>query len=114
MKKILSFLALLLTPAAVWATDLTGTQTYSGMITAVAPGYYGQVGVDLADGWTCHGNRQVILQSSNPRYNEILAVLITAQATQQSVKLYAIPSNATFLNGYCTIDEAAIGNFSAW
>lgn len=113
MKKIASLLALLLTPAAAWSADLTGAQTYSGTISAVVPGYYGQVGVDLADGWTCQGNRQVILQTSNPRYNEIVAVLITAQATQQTVKFYALASNPG-QNGYCTIGEAALGNFSAW
>lgn len=95
------------------AADLTGQQSYFGTINAVAPGFYGHTGVELVDGMSCRGRRQVILLTSNPRYADILALLLTAQASRTGVKLYAIAAQPD-LGGFCTIGEAALGNFSVW
>ena len=40
-------------------------------------------------------------------------MLLTAQTTNTNVKLHAIAGNVDG-NGFCTISEAALGNFSAW
>lgn len=98
---------------AAQADDFTGERSYYGTINAVAPGFYGHTGVEMTEGSTCKGRRQLILLTSNPRYNDILALLLTAQASKTSVTLCSIGKNVES-NGYCTIGEASLGNFSLW
>lgn len=100
-------------PAIASAADLTGMASYYGPVTAVAPGFYGHVGVEMADGTTCRGRRQLILLTSNPHYTDILSLLLTAQASHANVKFYA-PASQQDTAGFCTIGEAAIGNFTPW
>jgi hypothetical protein len=108
---MLAALGALAMPAS--AADLTGDQTYFGVITAVAPGFYGYIGVELAPGMSCRGSRQVLLMKSNPMYNEILSLLIASQVNQAPVKFARLASNVD-TTGYCVIHEASIGNFSPW
>lgn len=113
MIKLIVTMSIMCCSAMAPAADLTGQQSYFGTINAVAPGFYGQTGVELLDGMSCRGRRQVILLTSNPRYADILALLLTAQASHLGVKLYAIAAQPDF-GGFCTIGEAALGNFSVW
>lgn len=113
MKKIIAVLMALLAPASAWASDVTGTQNYLGTITAVAPGYYGHAGINLPSGWSCRGRSVVLLLTSNPRYADILAIMITAQSTHQSVKLHTPAATADY-SGFCTIEEASLGDLVVW
>ena len=116
LKNKFPFLTLLLaisTSGTAWASDLTGGQDYYGQIPSIAPGYYGYMGVQLQNGSTCNGRAAVSLHPDNSHYNEIVATLLTAQATNANVKLHAIAANVDG-NGFCTISEAAIGNFVGW
>lgn len=113
MIRFIMFIFVICLATMASANDLVGQQSYLGTINAVAPGFYGHTGVELVDGMSCRGRRQVILLTSNPRYSDILAILLTAQASHSSVKFYAIAAQPD-LGGFCTIGEAALGNFSVW
>lgn len=94
------------------AADMAPGQAYYGNISAVAPGFFGHTGVELADG-TCNGKREIILPKDNPNYQAIFALLLTAQSGKVPVTLYG-PANGARISGYCTISEAALGRFSVW
>ena len=51
--------------------------------------------------------------TSNARYNEIVAMLMTAHATREHVSFYKLAANSDYY-GYCTIDSAALGDLNAW
>lgn len=67
----------------------------------------------LAAGCTCRGKSQVILLTSNPRYADVYAALLTAQASGQNVKFYILTDQSPAFN-YCSICEMAIGDFKPW
>ena len=79
MVALMSLLILLwlssFTPVAAHAADFTGVLgvSYLSRVTSVAPGFYGHVGVGLADGHTCWGSSVVVLQVDNPKYKDILS-----------------------------------------
>jgi hypothetical protein len=100
-------------PNCADAEDIVGVKSYFGVVEAVASGFYGHTGVQLAPGVTCRGQSQVLLLSNHPKYNEIFAMLMTAQATRVSVKFYELYKQQDAY-GFCTIGEAALGNFIAW
>ena len=104
--------------AHVWASSIDANGTYHGPISSVGPGFFSGVGVGLTGGATCNGQSVVILLYSNPNYKDLLATLLTAQATGQDVALYRMLDTITsYYNGtysYCTITAASVGLFPLW
>ena len=117
MKAVIAgFFALAFTSTAAHATNYTGGTSYFGPVQAVASGFWGEVGIGLANGDTCLGRSQVILQRSNSRFNEMLSLMITAAASGKSVKLYNIGTTTVVFAGltYCVATEASLGDFPGW
>lgn len=114
MKVLLVSIFLYVISGNCFAANLTGTQTYSGKISSVAIGFYGQVGVSLVSD-TCNGSSVVVLLNDNVKYKEILAGLLTAQTSGSDVKMYALPQKlTTFGTPYCVITEFSLGAFPLW
>lgn len=113
---IAGVVAFALTSTAANATNYTGGTSYFGPIQAVASGFWGEVGISLANGDTCLGRSQVILARSNSRFNEMLSLMITAAASGKSVKLYNIGTTTVVFSGltYCVVTEASLGDFPGW
>jgi len=118
MKKIICALAMsaaLSTTASASWIDSNGN--YVGTISSVGVNFFDGIGVGLTDGVTCNGSRPVVyLPYSNPRYKEILAVLVAAQASGQEVRMFRIRDTLSPLGNYsyCTITSASIGGFPLW
>jgi len=115
-KSLWASAAILCLSSAVRAGDITGASTYYGPTQGVAFGLFSNIGVGLPTGQTCHGSPVVVLLTSNPRYTEIVSVLLTAEASHVSVKMYSLGTVMTNFGGtnYCTITEAGLGNFPLW
>lgn len=99
------------------ASTIDSVGNYHGTIGSVAVGFFSGIGVSLTDGVTCNGNAVVYLPFDNTRYKDILATLLSAQASGQNVRLYrTLDTISTFPGGYayCTITAAAIGDFPLW
>jgi hypothetical protein len=117
MKKL--FLALWLAGSCVaaHAADIATVGNYAGPIQGVALGFFSSVGVGLPSGQTCHGKNVVVLLTTHPRYKEILAAMLAAEAGNRNVRFNQIGGVVeTFSPGYtyCVIGEAAIGDFPLW
>jgi hypothetical protein len=111
------FSALLLASTAGHAGTIDSAGNYRGTVRSVAPGFFAGVGVEL-DGVTCNGWSVVILPHSDTRYKDILAVLLSAQATGQNVRMPGMLGVlTTFGSGsysFCTITAASVGDFPLW
>ena len=108
--------AMLITWAgAANSADFNG-QSYYGKTEGVGVGFWGHVGVGLPTGTTCRGQERVILLTTNPRYNEIYSILVTAESSGKQVKFYNVTNSITPTAGttYCVIDFVALGNFYGW
>jgi hypothetical protein len=89
---------------------------YHGTIQGVAVGFFGNVGVGFPSPTTCAGTPAAVLLTSNPQYNSILALLLTAQATGADVNINTLPSVVQTFGGaaYCIITAASLGEFVYW
>lgn len=117
MKNVVATIGFIVWSSIASAGDISTASTYFGGIQGVGVGFWGHVGVGLPVGQTCHGSQTVVLLTSNPRYKEILTILIAAESTGQSVKMYQLgASNYAPAAGatYCVVTEAALGNFPIW
>ena len=110
------FVALIFSSTAANAANYTGGTSYFGPIQAVASGFWGEVGIGLANGDTCLGRNQVVLPRSNARFSEMLSLMITAAASGKPVKLYNIGTTTVTFAGltYCVVTEASLGDFPGW
>ena len=116
MKKVVFVYFGILMSFNVVAADLTGTDTYYGKINSVSVGFFSNVGVALQDGTTCNGQKVAVLLTTNPKYKEILSLLLTAETSQKEVHFYRVASNLSQFGTppYCVINEAALGKFPLW
>ena len=104
--------------APVGASTIDSYGTYHGPIGSVASNFFSGVGVGLTGGVTCNGQSVVILPYSLSNYKDILATLLTAQASGQDMSLYRMMDVITSFYGgtyaYCTISAASVGIFPLW
>ena len=78
---------------------------------SVAVGYYQEVGIFLPSGVTCNGERSLLLMRSNPLFEEIYSLLLTATMSDKQVHFGPVVGNTLHPNGFCVIQEAALGKF---
>jgi hypothetical protein len=105
-----------LSAATVNAGSITNGN-YIGTVQGIGIGFFSNVGVGLTGGATCNGQSVVVLLTSNPQYTAMLAALLSAQASGQDVKLFAITGTTqTFAGGntYCVITAVSFGDFPLW
>lgn len=101
------------------AGTIDSVGTYRGTIDGVGIGFFAGVGVGLTGGATCNGKSVVILLFSNPQYKDLLAVLLSAEASGKNVRMYRLLDNIeTYYNtstyAYCVITAASLGDFPLW
>ena len=113
MKKMVFGLALL-TCVSADALDLNGSTGYFGEIVSVAPGFYGQVGIALSTGTTCNGKSQIVLRKDHTSFSQVYAALLAAVVSNSNVHFGPVIGNTIDANGFCLVDEAAIGRFPGW
>ena len=110
-KRLSALIACTVLSSVSVAGTIDSVGTYRGAILSVAPGFFAGIGVAL-EGVTCNGQPVAFLPYSDPHYKDMLAVLLSAQATGQNARMYRMLDTISY--GYCTISSASVGDFPFW